>query len=449
MRIVTVVLVVGIFASTLEFIQIWIPTTIFDWWDILWSWAGVLTAAGLFKISLMLRKRLKRDKAAIKTIPGTLFIDQSGKLGGAELFLADIALTLNQKCKVVLFEPGPFKELLDKSGIPVSVLGEGVKMTKQSGMMGAIRAIPASVRILAALVREAMHFDVLYANTAKAFVLGSLASVVSHKPLVYHLHDIISASHFSRMNRWLLVFCANYFATKVIANSEASKEAFILAGYRKSSVEVVYNGFDAHAFHVDQEAAAGVRREYCVGEKPLCILVGRITPWKGQHVFIEALSRNPDWHGLVVGDALFTDEDQQYARELREKVRNSSLEDRIHFTGFQLDLRRFYSAADVVVHCSVAPEPFGRVIVESMLYGKPVIATSLGGVVEILKERVTGLLTLPNDANALSDALRFCRSHPEEIQILAERGKNYAKQNFSLSKITGQLQKIIQEVFLK
>ena len=124
-------------------------------------------------------------------------------------------------------------------------------------------------------------------------------------------------------------------------------------------------------------------------------IFGRLTRWKGQHIALEALRSLPGVHLVIVGEALFTEDDRAYREELQRTAEEPGLQGRVHFLGFRSDVTALLQAMDVVVHCSVAAEPFGRVIVESMLAGTPVVATRGGGVDEIITDGQDGFLVPP------------------------------------------------------
>jgi glycosyltransferase involved in cell wall biosynthesis len=175
-------------------------------------------------------------------------------------------------------------------------------------------------------------------------------------------------------------------------------------------------------------------------------LFGRITPWKGQHVFLKALVELPDVRGLVAGEALFTDEDRRYGHELRELAAELKIADRIHFTGFCSDIVPLLLSADIVVHCSTSPEPFGRVIVEAMLTGRPVIATRAGGAMEIVTDNKTGLLVEPGDSHALAVAIQRLLEDRDLAAELGKAAKQDAEERFGLDRILRQWEACMEEV---
>ncbi|MGB6298840.1 MAG: glycosyltransferase family 4 protein, partial [Rivularia sp. (in: cyanobacteria)] len=182
-----------------------------------------------------------------------LFLDQSGKPGGAELCLIDIAKPYQDNCLVGLFADGSFKDLLAKNQIPVQVLtNQAIQVKKESSLSQGLASIAQLAPLIAKVVKIARNYDLIYANTQKALVVGAIASIFSRRPLVFHLHDILSPEHFSKTNRNISVTLANC-ASLVIVNSEASKKAFIEAGGKAELVEIVYNGFDPQKY-INNEA---------------------------------------------------------------------------------------------------------------------------------------------------------------------------------------------------
>lgn len=367
------------------------------------------------------------------------FLDQSGELGGAELCLADFAEFARERCTVILFGEGPFAQVLRERGVDARVVplpGGAAGVNKSSGPLAYLRAGLGLVPFVWKAGRIARGHDLLYANTMKALVVAAVLSFLLRKPFCFHLHDVLSASHFSAVNRRLAIFLADR-AALVVANSQASAEAYRAAGGRNARVHVLYNGFRLERF---APVSPGSAREALPASlrgfnSPVVGLFGRVTPWKGQHVLIEALAQLPGVHALIVGDALFTEEDRRYRQELEVLAEGLGVRERVHFTGFLADIRPLVCAVDAVVHCSVAPEPFGRVVVEAMLLGRPLVAAGAGGVLELVHDGRTGLLTEPADAQALARAVRSLLENPDRAQALGEAAREAARDRFGLKQI--------------
>jgi glycosyltransferase involved in cell wall biosynthesis len=206
---------------------------------------------------------------------------------------------------------------------------------------------------------------------------------------------------------------------------------------------VVYYHLDPPSTAALQEARENGRHDLALDGQPVIGVFGRIINWKGQHVVLDALGRLPGVHALLVGDER---EDPAYVARLRDQVARLGLGDRVRFTGFRRDVMSAMAAVDVVVHSSVAPEPFGRVIVEGMLVGRPVIATVGGGVGEIIDDGVNGLLVPPGDAGALARAIAALLANAERASALAAAGRQKAVASFANSGLLGELDRHIAEV---
>lgn len=379
-----------------------------------------------------------------------LFVDQTAQLGGAELCLRDMVLLRklrNAQDRVALLQHGPFEELLLAAGVDTVVhdfSAQGQSLRKDSGLFRKALSSFAVLRVVRAVARSASDVDVLYANTPKALIVSALAGWLARKPVVYHLHDILSREHFSKSNLWLLVAMSNRLVARVIANSQASATAFLAAGGRTPTT-VCYNGFDSKVF--DREVVnkelhqSQLRQSLHLADQPIFGVFGRFAPWKGQHVAIEALKRLPGVHLVLVGDALFGE--TEYKNQLLQLAEQPSVAGRVHFLGFRKDVAALMQAVDVVVHCSTAPEPFGRVIVEAMLSRVPVVASAAGGAEEIVQDGVTGLLATPGDAEHLASRIqRFLDQGSDRVRMV-EAAHLSAVERFQLegvvAKIEGEL----------
>jgi glycosyltransferase involved in cell wall biosynthesis len=386
----------------------------------------------------------------LKTYPAILFLDQSGELGGAELCLADLAQFCGESSAVLLFQEGPFAEFLRarKLAVHVALLPQtATRVSKAASLLAYLKAIPGMSFLIYRALKIAKDYDLLYANTAKALIVGGLLAFLLRKKFCFHLHDIVSAEHFSALNRRLIVLLANR-ADLVVANSVATAKAFIAGGGKKHLVKVIPNGFDLSRFRrslkeESQELPDGVpagRLAPCVG------VFGRITRWKGQDVLLRALAKLPGVHGLIVGEALFTGDDRAFAGELRNLAAELGIADRIHFTGFRRDIVPLLLSVDVVVHCSTSPEPFGRVIVEAMLSGRPLVATKAGGALEIVKHSETGLLVEPGNPDALARAINTLVENPPLASALGVSAQRDAQERFALERVLEQWSQSIKGI---
>lgn len=378
--------------------------------------------------------------------PSVLFVDHTGALGGAELYLLDVVRHYPGSAHVVLFEDGPFADWLVESGVSVEVL-EGrdslLGVKRAGGLAGALRAIPNMLSLAKRVAQRARAHDVVFANSQKALIVASLASRLARRPLVWNLHDILTADHFSAFNRKVAVAFANGFAQRVIVNSEATLRAFHEAGGAVEKGTVVYNGVETAAF--DEARADDVvssRRELGLVDVPVVGVFSRLSPWKGQHVLIEALPQLPNVHALFVGSALFGE--GGYEEKLYQLAERLGVSDRVHFLGFRSDIALLMKCCDVVAHTSVSPEPFGRVIIEAMAAGRPVVATKAGGALEIVTEE-TGLLIPPRDSAALAHAIRTVLN-PDVGAWLVTAARERVQTTFSQKETNAGIARVVDSV---
>lgn len=376
-----------------------------------------------------------------------LFLDQSGKPGGAELCLIDIVKPYRDRAVVGLFADGDFRKLLEKNHIPVEVFtNQSIAVRKQSNLLQALTSLGQLAPLIIKVIETAYQYDLIYANTQKALVVGAIASLVTRRPLVYHLHDILSLEHFSKTNLNIAITLANLCASIVIANSQASQQAFIQAGGKSELTTVVYNGFDADLYQIPQDTIHNFRQQLGLENKFVIGHFSRLSPWKGQHILIEALTQCPPHVvALLVGDALFGE--QEYVKKLHAQITQLGLENRVMFLGFRNDIPQLMSACDIVTHTSIAPEPFGRVIVEAMLCGKPVIAAKAGGAMELVEHGINGFLVTPETPPELAQVINCCVQETELTARIANDAKNIASQRFDVVYVNQQIAELLHKKF--
>jgi glycosyltransferase involved in cell wall biosynthesis len=378
--------------------------------------------------------------------PSVLFVDQSGQLGGAEFSLMPLAATWGARREVLLLSDGPFRSRLESLGVPVSLACEPrvSDIRKDTLRLNWLRALPGIVRQVRAIALHAAPFDILFLNTQKALVLGALGKPLHRRQIVWYLHDVMTSEHFGPLQRLVVRWLTRYAVDHVIANSHASAASLVaLTHCAPETVPVVHNGVDLDEFsNVDTEDMATLRRRFGLPEDVyLAGLFGRLAPWKGQHIALEALARLPHLHLVLVGSALFGE--QAYVKTLHEQAARLGVQDRLIFAGFRDDMPAWMKAVDVILHTSTEPEPFGRVIIEGMAAGRPVIAAAAGGVTEIVRHRTNGWLVPPRDVTALAEAIEILRAAPELANRLASQGLEDVAQRFSVGAYLDQMRALL------
>lgn len=376
-----------------------------------------------------------------------LFVDHTAVMGGAELSLLDLASAYIQTSKVLLFQDGAFRKRLEQIGVNVDIIpvSKSTINLRASSGLSAIAKIPELWNIAGFIAQEAKHYDLVLANSQKAFVTAALSALRGSPPIVWYLRDILTAKHFSQINRRVAILLANQFAAKVIVNSHATGEAFIAAGGKAELIEVVYNGFDVNKFdNIGLADIQTVRSQLKIGNAPLVGLFSRFSYWKGQHILLEAITKIPQVQVILVGKALFGEE--EYVSELKTLAAIPELKDRVHWLGFRDDIPTLMKACDIVVHTSTEPEPFGRVIVEGQLARKPMIATAAGGALEIIEDGKNGCLFPAGNAIALRQSIQKLLEDPSLVKTLSQEGYLSARQKFSSATILKRFAQVITKI---
>lgn len=373
-----------------------------------------------------------------------LFVDHTAVMGGAELSLLDLATAYADTSKVLLFQDGILRERLEQVGVEVKVAPVSKTMLnlRTSGGLSSLVTIPELWQIAGYLAQEAQDYDLILANSQKAFITAAISSLRGSPAVLWYLHDILTAKHFSQVNRLVAIFLANRFAAKVLVNSQATGQAFVAAGGKAKLTHVVYNGFEPQKFElVNFEDVQKIRDQLRIGDAPLVGLFSRLSYWKGQHVLLEAIKHLSEVQVILVGTALFGE--QEYVCELKALAEIPELAGRVHWLGFRDDIPTLMKACDIIVHTSTEPEPFGRVIVEGQLAQKPVIASAAGGALELIENGVNGYLFPPGDAIALRQLMQKLIEDPSLAKTLGQQGYVDAQQNFSLKTILASFEQAL------
>ena len=410
-----------------------------------------------------------------------LYVDLAAGVGGSVISLYELVKGLNRERyepQVILRATNPYVERFRELGVTVRSLGEGLAGAAPSGALvreegeGGVVARMRRSRLARGLKQSALgerlvHFVGFYVRAyprlrREARELAEILRAV--RPDLVHLNDAVCVSRAGIMaarrvgvpaichvrameernhyDRWLSRSLKGFICiSQAVARHEAR------SGGRVRPCWVVYNGLDLADFAWGEDKAR-VRAElgFTAGELVGC--VGRLVAWKGQDVFLRALARlkerYPALRGLVVGEPGANG--ARYAQELRELARRLGLEDRVLFTGFRRDIPRLLGAMDVLVHASTAPEPFGRVIIEGMAAGTPVVGTNAGAVPEIIEDKVTGLLVPPGDAGAMAEAIAWVLEHPQEAQAMRLAARRAVELRFTTERYVQGVERVYEEI---
>lgn len=264
--------------------------------------------------------------------------------------------------------------------------------------------------------------DVVHANSWQAAVAA--LRVAGATPLVWHCRDLRVPGVVTNALR---ARCAG-----VIAISQAVREFVLSRGFAPDRVHLVYNGIDGGELRPGQSpervrAALGVPPG-----APLVVNVGQLVPWKRQDLVLEAARRvleaAPEARFVLVGGEPAGTEGRRAA--LEALARRLDVQEAVQFTGYRRDAQDIIAAADVLAHAASA-EPLGRVILESMALGTPVVAPRAAGPAELIEHEDSGLLVAPDDADALAGGILRMLGEPGLGARLAGGARRRVQERFS------------------
>jgi glycosyltransferase involved in cell wall biosynthesis len=256
---------------------------------------------------------------------------------------------------------------------------------------------------------------------------GFAAAKVLRIPFIVHLHgigpDSLQGPYDIRSNAALFISISKYITSEAIKLGVASDRIVDLPNPAPTLVK--------REISDDQW-----RTKFSLPPNAIVIAhVGRLVRWKGQLEFLEAFSKvaqdNPNSYALIVGDdgEAFSSE---YPRSLRELAAARKIETQVVFAGHVQNILELMAFADIVVHSSIVPEPFGLVITEAMSVGTAVIAANSGAPVEIVEHGVTGMLVDPTDPNQFAAIIANLLSDEKMRLRIAVAGQCVARERYSL-----------------
>ncbi|MCC6444215.1 MAG: glycosyltransferase family 4 protein [Armatimonadetes bacterium] len=371
------------------------------------------------------------------------FLEHDAQIGGMEVNMLDmIPYLIGKGWHPVVICPfeGPLTEAVaQKGGKPVVVpYPRFVSTSTRIGGRQIFNAfttaydlclfLPIIRRLKRYYLRE--KIDMVATNSILTHLYGGMACKWAGVPCVWHVGDIVSQRLAFGMMRRLFSGMAGRLPTKIIASSQAVSAMFD-AGSPK--VKIVHRGVDLDRYRTDVSGEE-VRAEYGIpAQSPVVGIVGRLTPWKGHKVFLEAARKVraavPGAYFLVVGDTAF--DKPVFKDELESYAQSLGLDGRAVFTGFRKDTPQVMAALDINILASIKPEPFGRVIIEAMALSRPVIATNQGGALEIIEDGVSGVLVPPSDPDILAAAILDLIHNPDKRKRIGEAARKRVEQHFS------------------
>jgi glycosyltransferase involved in cell wall biosynthesis len=259
--------------------------------------------------------------------------------------------------------------------------------------------------------------DLVYlANGITANLDGLVAAARAGLPVIAHEKGFRRVGPPERfMSRWV---------DACVGMTEEVTDHYRARHVQAKRFRTIYDGIDTTQFQAGGGAA--VRREFGIPDDvPVVGIVGHIQDWKGQALVAEAVAqvrrRVPEVHCLVVGGVHRFG--LEYGEALKRRVAQPDLAGHVHLTGARRDVAACLDAMDIAIHYSTRPEPFGRVMIEAMALGRPLVAPREGGPRFIVADGETGLLVAPRDPAALAAGLETLLADPARRKAMGRAAR--------------------------
>jgi glycosyltransferase involved in cell wall biosynthesis len=291
------------------------------------------------------------------------------------------------------------------------------------------RQVPLAVKY-AAYARQS-KVDVIFTNNTPVLnAIGIGTGILARLPVISYVQG---AQYDGRLLRALHPHVSHFFGV-----SNYISDGLMKLGIPARRISTLYPGVERRPATPERPADGRV----VVG------MVGMLTRWKGQLQFLDAFRRaaqvEPCLDAVLFGKPVPSD--LAYADEVRRAVERGELRERVRLVEGISDPAQIYPLIDIGVHCSLAPEPFGRVVIEAMSFGRCVIAAPMGGPCEALEHGISGLLCDPNDTAALADMMVQLARSPARRRQLGDAAYAHVMQSFSYPHVLQPLTDVLTEL---
>jgi len=299
-------------------------------------------------------------------------------------------------------------------------------------------------KLVPTLRRQRPH--IVETHTAKAGFVGRLAARLAGVPVVLHvLHGHVFYGYFGRLQTRAYITIERLMARlsdRIITISESQRHdiAHVYRIARANKVLVVPLGFDLNALVEAKQTAKARFRTLCglSADAPLVGFVGRLTSVKNPALFVHAarrvLEEAPEAHFCVVGDG-------ELRQNVERQVAALGIADRVHLAGWQRDMPAVYAALDVLVLTSLN-EGTPVTAIEALAAGVPVVATDVGGVADVVRDKETGLLVPPGDAGALARSVSALLSDTGRGLAMAQAGQQDVLARFGRDRLIADMEEL-------
>lgn len=384
-----------------------------------------------------------------------LFItDHGGQLGGAEHSMLELIQELQSRghrIYCIIPSAGAFTTALEEHGVECWI--RNMPVIERNNQFGYIFKHILFLLWFAVSVLFLLHrrkIDIIHANKTTSIFYAAALSVMTWKPLVWHVRNY--NRHFGFVGKLLY-----RLTDRVICISNDVARPFFDA-FGKRKVAIVYNGVSVQPYNKVSYVASKLKQTLNLPANNFLVgVAGRITAFKNIETFVEALSiiaqegrKNTNIKGVIIGDCITSNPmqmhlDLEYKKSIVRRITALKLELSVHWVGFTAQPDLYIRDLDVLVLPSIA-EPFGRILIEAMALGVPVIGSRSGGIPEIIEDGHSGLLFEAGNAHELAQTIMALAADPIRRRALSKAGWERARNSFSTETYTNRVEEIYRSL---
>jgi len=346
-------------------------------------------------------------------------------VGGVETGTVDLAkyLTMHGHGSLVVSAGGTFLGELERTGVKHVALP-----VQKKSPFTIFRCVKELKKII-----ELEKVDIVHARSRVPAWIGYFACRRTQAQFVTTCHGYYSRHLFSRVMSWSKLV--------IVPSQVIGKHMMESFRVPVQNIRIIPRSVDLEKFRALPQKSPG-QSEFVVS------IIGRITPLKGHPYFLKAMAQvirtMPYVKIWVIGDT--PEQKESYKRELMTLVHRLGLDGHVEFLGNRRNIPELLSQTTVVVMATVTHEAFGRVILEAQAMGSPVVATRVGGVVDIIEHGVTGLLVPPRDPEGMAEAVLRILKDRKFAERLVAAAKNKLEAHFTLNEMATRTLKVYEEL---
>jgi len=287
---------------------------------------------------------------------------------------------------------------------------------------------------------------ILHLHSSKAGFLGRLAGLfLGVKKIVYTSHGHVFRGYFSRFKSYFFLFLEKLlfpFTTKMVSLTEKEIEDWVEFGFNRKKFYVIHNGIrikDYERRGLDKMRAR--ERINIPPHKKVILCIARLEYVKGVDILLESVNlikKREDFVLVIVGDGSMRE-------DLESFVRKESLEDKVIFLGEREDIPELISCSDFLVLPS-RMEGLGISVLEGYVFNKPAIGFNVGGIPEVIKDKITGLIVEKENVLKLKEAILYFLDNEERVIEMGKNARIYLEEEFSYQKMKDNLLKLYSEI---